>query len=81
MEEPNWKEVVLQSLEQRDARELFFSDIYEACIHFRLPKLISRPEARDVVWDFTGRRFSRTTNPISRRKQKVVPPSVEYFKS
>lgn len=32
MEEPNWKEVVLQSLEQRDARELFSADIYEACI-------------------------------------------------
>lgn len=34
MEEPNWKEVVLQSLEQRDARELFSADIYEACIPF-----------------------------------------------
>src|SRR5271155_886753 len=80
MEEPNWKEVVLQSLEQRDARELFSSDIYEACIRFRPPKLISRPETRDVVWNFTGRRASRTANAISRRKQEVPPPLVESLK-
>jgi hypothetical protein len=80
MEEPNWKEVVLQSLEQRDARELFSSDIYEACIGFRPPKLISRPETRDVVWNFTSGRVSRTTNAISRRKQEVLPPPAEYFK-
>ena len=31
MEQADWKEVVLQSLEQRDARELVSADIYDAC--------------------------------------------------
>jgi hypothetical protein len=38
MEESNWKEIVLLSLEQRDAREPLSSDIYEACkLRFRSP--------------------------------------------
>jgi len=31
MDEPNWKEEVLRSLEQRDARELRSAELYEFC--------------------------------------------------
>ena len=31
MEESSWKETLLQSLEERDARELLSAEIYDAC--------------------------------------------------
>jgi hypothetical protein len=31
----SWKETLRQSLEQRDARELLASDVYEACTYFQ----------------------------------------------
>lgn len=34
MTDTSWKEVLLQSLEQRDEREQLCSDIYEACTFF-----------------------------------------------
>ena len=63
MEESNWKEDVLQSLEQRDARELLSSDIYEACILSSMTVLISRFETCDILYHVTCRRCPRLTSP------------------
>jgi hypothetical protein len=48
MGEPNWKQAVLQSLEQRDTRELASAEVYDACQSSFLPcrALTCRPETR-----------------------------------
>jgi hypothetical protein len=76
MNEPDWKDLVLQSLEQRDAYELASADIYDACTFLLyMQVLICRHEACHRLCDTASRGLPRNPPPNNPHVYKPHIPS------